>query len=127
MYITRTFECIFDHCKATSSARIDSLSFSNCGDYLVTANDNDEIELYNVADGNSNRLLYSKKYGAGNIQFTHHHTQVIYSSTRGNDHGLRYHSLHHNAYIRQKVKNRFLRLLRHHDVIYSSNFILLDK
>ena len=89
--------------KATSSARIDSLSFSNCGDYLVTANDNDEIELYNVADGNSNRLLYSKKYGAGNIQFTHHHTQVIYSSTRGNDHAIRYHSLHHNAYIRKEV------------------------
>ena len=86
--------------KATSSARIDSLSFSTCGDYCVTANDNDELELYQVSDGVSNRLLYSKKYGAGHVQFTHHHTQVLYASTRGNDHGIRYHSLHHNAYIR---------------------------
>ena len=37
--------------KSTSSARIDSLAFSYCGDYLVTANDNDELELYQVADG----------------------------------------------------------------------------
>jgi len=86
--------------KSTSSSRIDSLSFSYCGDYLVTANDNDELELYQVADGASNRLLYSKKYGAGHVQFTHHHTQVIYASTRGADHAIRYHSLHHNSYIR---------------------------
>ena len=45
--------------KSTSSARIDSLAFSFCGDYLVTANDNDELELYQVADGSREHLVSS--------------------------------------------------------------------
>jgi len=85
--------------KYTSSARINSLSFSFDGEHLISANDNDELEVFQVDDGALKRTLHSKKYGVANVNYTHHHTQVIYSSTKS-DHAIRYHSLHHNAYIR---------------------------
>ena len=65
--------------KHTSSGKINSVSFSMDGQHLVSCNDNDEIEVYNVQDGNSTRALYSKKYGCNKVHFTHHHTRIIYS------------------------------------------------
>ena len=56
-----------------------SLSFSFDGEHLISANDNDELELFQVADGAIHRTLHSKKYGVANVNYTHHHTQVIYS------------------------------------------------
>lgn len=74
-----------DHRKTHSSLyfylsfEIFSLSFSFDGEHLISANDNDELELFQVADGAIHRTLHSKKYGVANVNYTHHHTQVIYS------------------------------------------------
>ena len=87
--------------------------FSVCvsfdGESLVTASDGDSINLYSCADGGMKRLLHSKKYGCENIKFTHHESQVLYSSSKGNDHAIRYHSLHTNQYIRHFSGNERLK------------------
>ena len=75
------------------------------GESLVTASDGDSINLYSCADGGMKRLLHSKKYGCENIKFTHHESQVLYSSSKGSDHAIRYHSLHTNQYIRHFAGN----------------------
>ena len=64
-----------------------SLSFSFDGEHLISANDNDELELFQVADGAIHRTLHSKKYGVANVNYTHHHTQVIYSRKVFYQHG----------------------------------------
>jgi len=79
---------------------INSVCVSFDGESVVTASDGDSINLYSCADGGMKRLLHSKKYGCENIKFTHHESQVLYSSSKGSDHAIRYHSLHTNQYIR---------------------------
>lgn len=44
-------------------------------------------------------MVYSKKYGVGQVRFTHHASNVLCSSTKG-DPTIRYLSLHDNAYLR---------------------------
>jgi COMPASS component SWD2 len=46
------------------------------------------------------KTVYSKKYGVGPVRFTHRSNNVIYASGKGEDHTLRYLSLHDNAYLR---------------------------
>jgi COMPASS component SWD2 len=44
-------------------------------------------------------MVYSKKYGVGLVRFTHHPSNVLCSSTKGEP-AIRYLSLHDNAYLR---------------------------
>lgn len=44
-------------------------------------------------------MVYSKKYGVGLVRFTHHASNVLCSSTKG-DPTVRYLALHDNAYLR---------------------------
>jgi len=44
-------------------------------------------------------MVYSKKYGVGLVRFTHHTSNVLCTSTKG-DTAIRYLSLHDNAYLR---------------------------
>lgn len=80
--------------------RINSLDFHRSEDLLVSASDDDAIKVYNTQTAQVEKVLLSKKYGVANIAFTHHPDSVIYSSTKGADYTLRYHSIRDNRYIR---------------------------
>lgn len=80
-------------------ARVNSLAFHSNRDLLVTASNNDEINLYDTNAGEHQRTFYSKKYGVANVSFTHDPNSIIYSSTKV-DNAWRYHDLHKNEYVR---------------------------
>lgn len=82
--------------------RVNSLDFHRTEDLLITASDDDSIRLYNTCTGERGEVLFSKKYGVQNINFTHHPSHVVYATRRahGTDHALRYHDLRRNEYLR---------------------------
>lgn len=80
--------------------RINSLDFHRVHDLAVTAGDDDAIHLYDTLSGSRKKTCFSKKYGVSNAVFTHHTNAILYASTRGTDHALRYLSLHDNKYLR---------------------------
>ena len=47
------------------------------------------------------KTLYSKHYGVEHVQYTHHPSNILYSSRNEvKDHAIRYHSLFDNRYLR---------------------------
>lgn len=80
--------------------RINSIDFHRVHDLAVTAGDDDAIHLYDTLSGSRKKTCFSKKYGVSNAVFTHHTNAILYASTRGSDHALRYLSLHDNKYLR---------------------------
>eukprot|EP00898_Chlorokybus_atmophyticus_P005690 jgi/Chlat1/6121/Chrsp409S05658 len=83
-----------------NTGRITSLDFHRTEDFLVTTSEDESIHLYNTASGKLVKTVFSKKYGADNIRFTHHSSSVICSSKNEWDESLRYLSLHDNRYLR---------------------------
>ncbi|CAL5218819.1 g548 [Coccomyxa viridis] len=83
-----------------SAGRVNSLDFHRSEEVLITAGDDDSIRTYNTLTGEPTKSVYSRKYGVANICCTHDPMSVIYTSTKGRDHGIRYHTLHDNKYIR---------------------------
>ncbi|BDA44001.1 WD repeat-containing protein 82 [Coccomyxa sp. Obi] len=83
-----------------NAARINSLDFHKSEDLLVTAGEDDSIRTYNTQSGTSSKVLFSKKYGVAHICFTHDPQSVIYASTKGTEHKIRYQTMHDNKYIR---------------------------
>ncbi|OBZ81408.1 WD repeat-containing protein 82 [Choanephora cucurbitarum] len=77
---------------AESSKPLNSISFSDTGEYCVTAGQDDSLNIYNCKEG-------KQKYGVTLARFTHHKNNVIYASTKEDD-TLRYLSIHDNKYIR---------------------------
>lgn len=71
-----------DYWTQDSEARIHSLSFHRTHDLLVTGGADDAIRLYDTEAGTLRKTLSSKKYGVGNVCFTHDPQSVIYSSTK---------------------------------------------
>ena len=69
-------------CVQESNTRINSLDFHLGQDLLVTAGDDDAIRVYNVSTGQIERTVYSRKYGAAHVNFTHHPSAVIYASNK---------------------------------------------
>ena len=53
-----------------------------------------------MCTGKHLETVHSRKYGCAHIRFTHDAKSVIYASSRGDSHALRYHSLHDNKYLR---------------------------
>jgi COMPASS component SWD2 len=82
----------------TASA-ITSIDFDDSGEHLITASQDETIQLYDVRQGKHLKTLFSKKYGVHLARFTHRSSNCIYASTKGDD-GLRYLSLHDNTYVR---------------------------
>jgi COMPASS component SWD2 len=46
------------------------------------------------------RMMYSKKYGIAHARFTHSSKTILHASTKGDDHAIRYNSLHDNRYLK---------------------------
>lgn len=80
--------------------RINSIDFHRVQDLALTAGDDDAIHLYDTLTGARKKTCFSKKYGVSNAVFTHHPSAILYASTRGGNHALRYLSLHDNKYLR---------------------------
>ncbi|KAI9678645.1 MAG: member of Set1p complex, histone methyl transferase [Caeruleum heppii] len=76
-----------------------SLDFDDQGELLLTACDDESLQLYNCREGKHVKTLFSKKYGAHLARFTHHQQSVLYASTKGDD-TIRYLSTHDNQYLR---------------------------
>ncbi|KAK9787371.1 hypothetical protein WJX73_005201 [Symbiochloris irregularis] len=86
--------------KDYGNKRINSLDFHRAEDWLAVAGDDDSLHLYNTQTGTQHKLLHSKKYGLGQIRFTHAPDAVLHASTRGSEHYVRYLSMHENNYLR---------------------------
>lgn len=63
-----------------------SLDFDSTGEHLVSAcSATDSIHLFGCESGESKKVIYSKKYGVGQVKFAHRSSTVIYTSTKGDD------------------------------------------
>ncbi|XP_055365201.1 uncharacterized protein LOC114855832 isoform X3 [Betta splendens] len=83
-----------------NSQKINCVDYSPNGENAISSSDDDCIVLYDIREGRPKRTLFSKKYGADIIRYTHGDTQtVIYSSNKLDD-TIRYLSLADNKYIR---------------------------
>ncbi|OCF56750.1 compass component swd2 [Kwoniella mangroviensis CBS 10435] len=78
---------------------ITSLSFDDTGDRLVTAGNDDMFVLWDCKKGKKIKPLYSRKYGIDLPRFTHKTGTIVHASTKGDDHAVRYHSMHDNKYL----------------------------
>lgn len=61
---------------------ITSLDFDDQGEFVVTAGDDDIIQIFDVKGGTMTKSVPSKKYGAHLARFTHHSRQVLHASTK---------------------------------------------
>ena len=85
-----------------NSQRINSIDFDKNGDYLVTASNDEKIQLYNVDKGIKEKCINVKKYGVNLVRFTHASPNCILtaSNNNNNDNAIRYHSFYDNRYLR---------------------------
>lgn len=90
---------VFKHHTST----VKSLDIDRTGHYLVTSGKDDAIHFYKVSVANPakeqmlKKKVICKRFGASHVSFTHHPRTIL---AAGNDHNIRYHSLHDNAYLR---------------------------
>ena len=59
---------------------MNSLDFHRTEDLVITASDDDSIRLYSTETGERAEVLYTKKYGATHLRFTHHPSCVLSAS-----------------------------------------------
>lgn len=85
--------------KSPTKAPITSVDFDDTGEWLVTAAQDEAIQLYDCKQGTHSKTLFSKKYGVHLARFTHRSSNIVYASTKEND-VVRYLSLHDNSFIR---------------------------
>lgn len=83
-----------------NEARINSIDFHRTEDLLVTAGDDDAINVYNTQTAQVQKTLLSKKYGVANISFTHDPNSVIYSSNKVRSPGSCQPQLHTSSCVR---------------------------
>ncbi|KAG9296370.1 hypothetical protein G9A89_014962 [Geosiphon pyriformis] len=81
-----------------NTKEITSLDFDDDGKYCITGSADDSIHLYDCIMGKSQKLLFSKKYGAHPIRFTHSSSTIIHGSNK-RDNMIRYLSISENRYI----------------------------
>lgn len=77
-----------------------SVDFDDQGDLLMTSQDDETIQLYSVKSGAHMKKVPSKKYGVKLAKFTHTQTCILYASTKGIDHAIRYLTTHDNTFVR---------------------------
>lgn len=85
--------------KSVNKSHITSLDFDDAGELLITASQDETIQLYNCNQGKHVKTLFSKKYGVHLARFAHSKSCIAYASTKEND-TIRYLSLHDNSFIR---------------------------
>ncbi|ODV58319.1 WD-repeat containing protein SWD2 [Ascoidea rubescens DSM 1968] len=82
-------------------SQITSLDYDNSGQFLISAGNNEAIDLYDCVKGKHLKNIVSKKYGCHLARFTHDSEKCLYVTTKvGEEHSIRYLSLNNNQYIR---------------------------
>ncbi|KAK0637289.1 WD40-repeat-containing domain protein [Bombardia bombarda] len=76
-----------------------SIDFDDKGEFCMTSESDETIQIYNVREGRYDKSLLSKKYGVKLAKFTHASTGIIYASTKQND-AIRYLATQDNSFIR---------------------------
>lgn len=107
--------CAFALAKVLPEGRdVNSLDFSAQGEQLITASDDDSIQVYTLSQGKHAKTIWSKKYGCSLIRFTHDTASVLHCngnstehlqsdalhSSDAHHHTVKYLSLHDNKYLR---------------------------
>lgn len=72
----------FRNSKPESSNFVTSLDFNDQGEHMVAACDDETIQIFDVKEGKSTKMVPSKKYGVHLARFTHHPRQVLHASTK---------------------------------------------
>eukprot|EP01080_Neovahlkampfia_damariscottae_P003269 gene3269-5712_t len=78
---------------------INSISFSDDGNFLATSGDDETMQLYDVNEGRLQKKTYSKKYGCDKICFTHSESEVLCASKNDFDDSIRYYSFYDNKFL----------------------------
>lgn len=98
----------------STAAGIDSIDFHRKEPFLISASTqghgpgsaSGQLRLYDYEKGVHERTCFSNKFGASSVRFTHHPLSILYASTvcestsELENHAIRYHSLHDNAYLK---------------------------
>ena len=82
-----------------SDTAVTSLDFDDSGEFVLAACNNDSFHIYNAKEGKHLKTLQSQKYGIHLARFSHHHSSILYASTKSND-DIRYCATHDNTFIR---------------------------
>lgn len=64
-----------------------SLDFDDSGEYLMSSESDESIQIYNVKEGKHSKTLLSKKYGVKLAKFSHNSTSVFFASTKVDGNG----------------------------------------
>jgi COMPASS component SWD2 len=64
------------------TSHVTSLDFDDQGEYLVSAGEDEAIQVFDIKEGKSTKTVPSKKYGVHLARFTHHSRQILHASTK---------------------------------------------
>lgn len=78
---------------------INSMCFNDDSTLLITASDDDSINIYNLQRGIRDKLLYNKEYGVSNVTFTHHSNAILCSTRKGSEPMIKYWSTYDNRIL----------------------------
>ena len=81
-----------------SNIFVNGLDIDSSGQYCVTSFTDGTIKYFDCIEGTLKKQIHCAKYGVSCITFTHHSKALLEASPK--DYGIRYHSIHDNAYIR---------------------------
>lgn len=97
LQVAKTFQN-FHH--KDRKCEISSIDFSDDGCYCLTASADDRhLFLYDCKEGKYLKKISSMKYGCKIARFTHDNTSCLHTSSAGDDHSIRYLSMHDIQYL----------------------------
>lgn len=84
------------------NSNINSMDFSDDGQLLVAASDDDSLVSYSALQGREEQVLFSKTWGVEHVRFTHASTAVLFTPRKNvREQTIRYWSLHENRIFRE--------------------------
>jgi len=80
---------------------VNSLDYSDDGQFLVAASDDDSVCLFSCQTGEKKKTVICKRYGTASVRFTHHSKAILCASKyKTITDSVRYWSLHDNKVLR---------------------------
>jgi len=79
---------------------VQGLEYHRDGRFLVMTTSNGTITLIDSLSGLEKKKIYAKSTGVGKVQYTHHESSIICSSSEKRSPDIRYLCLHENRYLR---------------------------